>query len=85
MCYWEFRQRGRDVLAVADIIYGAGSPGMVFKLDEDSILTYLDDIESFSDGNIVFDDSPLTRTVKRNANVAVDPMVFLKAHYVGNN
>lgn len=83
--YWEFRQRGRDSLAVSEAVYGAGSPGMVFKLDEDSVLAYLDNIEIYSGGNIVFDDSPMTRTVKRTSGVYMESMTFLKDHYARNN
>ena len=51
---------------------------MVFKLDEDSVLAYLDSIESYSGGNIVFDDSPMTRMVKRTSDVYMESMTFLK-------
>lgn len=40
----------RTALSLSEVLYGVHSPGQVFKLDENSLLAYLEDIEAFTDG-----------------------------------
>ncbi len=43
------RQR---TVAVDDLLYKPGSPGQAFKLDENSVVTYLEALENLTDGQI---------------------------------
>lgn len=40
----------RRTVGVDEIIYDPGSPGQIFKLDENSVIEYLESLENFSNG-----------------------------------
>ena len=40
----------RRTVAIDDVIYQPGSPGQVFKLDENTVVEYLESLENFSNG-----------------------------------
>src|SRR5690348_3792894 len=42
--FWDWRGRSGNTLSVREIAFSEGSPGLVFRLDEDSVLAYLDQI-----------------------------------------
>lgn len=63
--FWQWRGTGRT-LSIQDIAYGEGSPGRVFKLDEDSILYYLDDLAEMSHDAFRYDDVALSPQVIQN-------------------
>lgn len=64
-----------------DLVYAEGSPGLVFKLDEDSVLAYLDSVADLTGGALRFDDTPLARQVIRDAKIPLNPMAVLEQHY----
>ncbi len=81
--FWRWRKTGL-ALAVQDIAYSAGGPGRAFKLDEDSVLEYLDDVEEASQGGFRFDDAALTRQValtEPGHPCVGDPLFFLRSYY----
>jgi len=81
--FWRWR-RTTAALTVQDIAQGAGGPGRAFKLDEDSVLEYLDGLEEASGGGLRFDDAALTRQVvltQAGHDCLEDPLYFLKGYY----
>lgn len=42
----------RRTIAVEDCIYPSGSPGQIFKLDENSVVEYLDVLETLANGHL---------------------------------
>lgn len=79
--YWNRRHGAPSSLSLRDITYELGSPGMVFKLDEDAILGYLDGIEAATGGLYRFEDTPLVREVIRPDGPLPDPAELLADHY----
>lgn len=79
--YWNWRDHGGHTLQVREIVYGEGSPGLVFKLDYDTVLDYLDQIEYLTRGALQFDDTVLVRQVVRHPARPLDPMSLLEKHY----
>jgi len=79
--FWKTTAGDRDTLEVREVMTSEGSPALVFKLDEDSVLSYLDQLQLVSGGALKFIDTPLTRSIVKEGNVALDPMVFLEAYY----
>lgn len=67
--FWQWRGSDRT-LTTHDLTYAEGSPGRIFKLDADSILYYLDDLDSISSGAFRFDDAALTPQVIQNTAAA---------------
>jgi len=79
--FWDKTTEARDTLEVREIMASEGSPALVFKLDEDSVLSYLDQLEHISAGALQFLDTPLTRSVVKTGKAVLHPMQFLEGHY----
>ena len=79
--FWNWKYPGTTTIAARDIAYAEGSPGIVFKLDEDSTLAYLDQLESLTTGILRFEDTPLVRQVVRTTDVVLAPDTVLYFHY----
>jgi hypothetical protein len=76
--YWE-RSGGATTLTAEQICYGPGSPGRVFKLDEDSVITRLMRLDDLTGGTWQWVDTAGLRQVQRTA--AFDPMATLPLAY----
>lgn len=79
--FWHHRSEDRAVMEVREISGSEGSPALVFKLDEDSVLSYLDTLGDISDGAMVFEDTVHVRRVVRNASARIKPIDLLEAYY----
>ncbi len=55
--FWERSAPESKTLSLKSICFGQMSPGMVFKLDENSIVGYLDEVEELSGGVVSFVDT----------------------------
>jgi len=80
--FWRKRAARRDMhltgLSVEEITYEPGSPGRIFKMDEESIVDRLVQIEALSDGVFRWSDTAGVRLVSRTDKV-IDPLKFLQA------
>lgn len=79
--FWEKTAAGRETLESREVMTSEGSPALAFKLDEDSVLYYLDQLEDISTGIIKFSDTPLGRTIVRKSGAELHPVFFLEAYY----
>ena len=50
-------QNSRKTISVSDCLYGEGSPGQVFKLDENSLVEYIEALHKLTDGAIELDET----------------------------
>jgi len=58
VCEFASRQaRSREALPLADLAHRPGSPGRVFKLDEDTLATRLDRLDKLTGGAMVYDET----------------------------
>lgn len=76
--FWE-RQGGSTALTAEQICYEPGSPGRVFKLDEDSLATRLMRLADLTGGAWDWTDTAGLRQVHRRADF--DPLPLLAADY----
>jgi hypothetical protein len=65
--YWGKVAPARDTLAFSEIAYSPGSPGSVFKLDENSLMERLEQLELCSEGALSFADTAGLKQVYRRA------------------
>ena len=79
--FWGWKHQGARTLSVWEICYAQGSPGLVFKLDENSVLDLLDGLARATDGALRFEDSAQHRQVVLAEGVDLDPMSFLERYY----
>ena len=63
--FWNWKAPRAATISAREIAHEAGSPGVVFKLDENSTLAYLDELADVTDGALRFEDTPLVRQVVR--------------------
>ncbi|QBJ77861.1 DUF4007 domain-containing protein [Aquitalea sp. USM4] len=63
--FWDRQANGQSSLAFETIAYAEGSPGRVFKLDEESIAQRLIGLSDFTGGKIAWTDSAGLRQVHR--------------------
>ncbi|MDE2130416.1 MAG: DUF4007 family protein [Betaproteobacteria bacterium] len=64
--YWDRMADGQSSLAFETVAYAEGSPGRVFKLDEESIAQRLISLADFTGGKLAWTDSAGLRQVHRN-------------------
>ena len=82
--FWQTRHRDAHTLAFYEVAQGEGSPGKVFRLDEESVLPYLDAMSTLSNGLVRFEEDALTRKLVCSASVSdFDPITLLEAYYRG--
>ena len=63
--FWESTAPGLSSLAFESIAYGEGSPGRVFKLDEDSVAERLFNLDDLTKGALSWTDTAGLRQVHR--------------------
>ena len=76
--FWK-RQGGSTALSAEQICYAPGSPGRVFKLDEDSVTTRLMRLDDLTDNAWQWTDTAGLRQIQCRNEVA--PLVFIEKAY----
>ena len=79
--FWDREAKGQSSLAFETIAYAEGSPGRVFKLDEESIAQRLISLSDFTGGKLVWTDSAGLRQVHRNPLSREDCKDFVRRAY----
>ena len=69
----------KNTLSVSEIMYSKLSPGQVFKLDENSTVTYLEKLKLVTDGAMTYDDTDGLKQISRHENL--DMLELLKRVY----
>jgi hypothetical protein len=77
--FWNTYKDSQNTLSVREIVHGPGSPGRAFRIDEDTVLGYLDNIADVSGGAFVFEDNALVRQVVRKNEIK--PLAILTGYY----
>jgi hypothetical protein len=68
--FWRERFAGQETLSIRQIVYSEGSPGRVFRLDDDATLRHLDRLEEITDGRLRFSDTLQQRHVARHHSIS---------------
>jgi hypothetical protein len=77
--FWHRSAPNQKTIALADLAYKPGSPGSVFKLDENSLIDFLETIDEISEGNLTYSESAGIRQVYRRSEL--HPVSFLRHYY----
>lgn len=77
--FWRGCDDLSNSLAFAKIAFDPGSPGRIFKLDEDTLAGRLEKIESLTEGALYYDETSGLKQVYRRASV--EPIKLLKSYY----
>ena len=79
--YWDRTAEGQSSLAFEALAYAEGSPGRVFKLDEESIAQRLIGLSDFTGGKLAWTDSAGLRQVHRKALSKEDRKDLIRRAY----
>jgi Protein of unknown function (DUF4007) len=82
--FWARYAPGANTLSVEAIAYEPGSPGRVFKLDENSVVERLTAMEDLTRGKIVWSDTAGVKQVLRVKPIS-DPLSLLARAYRSDN
>jgi hypothetical protein len=77
--FWQRIAPTRETMAFAEIAYGFVSPGVSFKLDEDSVAARLEDIEHLTAGHLSYAETAGLKQVYRRKQL--DPIELLRTYY----
>ncbi len=78
--YWHKVKGQGDVLSLEELAYGEASPGLIFKIDEDSLIRRFEKIERLTNGQITFDETSGLRQLYRRSPTP-EPMEYLKKYF----
>jgi len=79
IAFWVKRFNERDSLPFTDILTAPLSPGSIFKLDEDTMTFYLEQLEELTEGGMHYDETADLKQVYRHRDV--NPMHLLERYY----
>ena len=77
--FWNGISQEQQTLAFGEIAYRRGSPGTVFRLDENSIADRLERLDGLTKGKLVYTETAGLRQVYRHADMS--PKALLEEHY----
>ncbi len=77
--YWALIHPNQETMAFSELAFGSGSPGVVFKLDELSLITRLERLHDLTRGERTYADTAGLRQVYSKGKR--DPLGLLKQHY----
>jgi hypothetical protein len=81
--YWSQTRPNRETLAIDDCLYGDASPGQVFKLDENSLVEYAEELQLLTDGRLQLDETTGLRQFYRS--VPVEAASLLHGYYAARS
>lgn len=80
--------KNRKTIAIEEILYQIGSPGQAFKLDENSLFEYLEEIENQTEGALKIDETTGLRQIYLNEDIIeqLSQQTYdILGNYYGNN
>lgn len=81
--YFERAAGTTNTLSVQKCLYGEGSPGQAFKLDENTLIEYIEELEEQTDGAMMIDETAGLKQIYRRR--PFDAMQILDDYYGGRN
>ena len=79
VAFWDLRFFERDALPFSDLMYAPLSPGRIFRLDEDTMTVYLENLAQLTNEALQYDETTGLKQVYRRKNLNL--MKLLERHY----
>lgn len=79
--YWQAYNPHAETLSVADLSRQPGSPGRLFKIDESSLISRLEQVETLTEGALSFRETAGIRQLYRRKIIGLDDFDLLEAAY----
>lgn len=77
--YFDTALSGRNTMSVQGCLYGPGSPGQAFKLDENTIIAHIEELEQLTKGKVTLDETAGLKQIYRRQEF--DALKLLKDYY----
>lgn len=81
--YWTSLPHAKESLAFSSIAYDKSSPGVIFRLDENSIADRLEQLESLTDGALIYTETSGLRQVYKRTELNLEDI--LREYYAGSD
>ena len=79
LAFWDARFFKRDTLSFSELMYERLSPGRLFRLDENTMVMYLETLEQLTNSALRYDESEGVKQVYRRSDL--NPMALLEGYY----
>lgn len=79
VAFWDANFFERDALPFSELMYAPLSPGRIFRLDEDTMTTYLETLEQHTDGTLQYDETAGLKQIYRRGDLNL--MELLTRYY----
>lgn len=79
VAFWDLCSFERDTLPFSDLMYAPLSPGRIFRLDEDIMTAYLENLAQLTNEALQYDETAGLKQVYRRKNLNL--MKLLERHY----
>lgn len=73
------RENRIETMSIQECLYGEASPGQVFKLDENSLIEYVEELEDTMGGSVILDETAGLKQIYRRRSF--DPITILDNYY----
>lgn len=77
------RENRVETMSIQECLYGETSPGQVFKLDENSLIEYVEELEDALGGSVILDETAGLKQIYRRQSF--DPIAVLDNYYGRSN
>ena len=77
--YFDTARAGRNTMSVQECLYGPGSPGQAFKLDENTLIALMEDLEKITRGKVALDETAGLKQIYRRQEI--DALKLLRGYY----
>lgn len=81
LLFWQKIGPHKKTLTFDQAAYHAGSPGRVFKLSENALTNYLEQVEDLTQGCIGYDVTAGLRQLYRRREIAGDATIYLRQYF----
>ena len=79
IAFWDVRFFQRDALPFSELMYAPLSPGRIFRLDEDTMTAYLENLAQLTNEALQYDETEGLKQVYRRNDL--NPMKLLERYY----
>ena len=77
--YFDTVRDGRNTMGVQECLYGSGSPGQAFKLDENTLIAHVEELEKVTKGKVALDETAGLKQIYRREQM--DALKLLESYY----
>ena len=79
VAFWDFCFSEKEALPFSEVMYAPLSPGRIFRLDEDTMVTYLENLNELTKGALQYDETAGLKQVYQYKNL--NQLELLKKYY----